>query len=107
MRDLWEFPGGKVESGESAAGALQRELSEELGISDIEIDHFRQIEHDYPELQVLIDFFIVSSWQGTPTGIEGQQLHWVDAEHLDTSMLLPADAPVVADLRELLEISKY
>jgi 8-oxo-dGTP diphosphatase len=107
MRDLWEFPGGKVKTGESPAGALQRELAEELGIGELETAYFRQVEHDYPELQVRIDFFIVSGWRGTPAGIEGQQLRWIDVDQLDTALLLPADAPVVAELRNSLQLSRY
>lgn len=106
MRDLWEFPGGKVESGESAVGALHRELAEELGIESLEIEHFKRIEHDYPDLLVSIDFFMVSAWQGTPTGMEGQQLRWVDVDSLDSGLLLPADAPVVESLCNTLKISK-
>lgn len=100
MRDFWEFPGGKVEPGESPHAALCRELAEELGIDELEVEHLRQIEHDYPDLHVCIDFFIVSAWHGTPTGKEGQQLRWIDVAELDEGLLLPADAPIVAALRE-------
>jgi 8-oxo-dGTP diphosphatase len=103
MRHLWEFPGGKVEHGESASMALNRELEEELGISGLEAEHFQRIEHDYPDLKVSIDFFIVSSWRGAPTGIEGQRLRWVDAYELEPGLLLPADAPVVTALRNWLK----
>jgi 8-oxo-dGTP diphosphatase len=104
MRDLWEFPGGKVEHDESAHAALHRELAEELGIDELEFEHFRSIEHDYPNLRVSIDFYIVSAWQGTPSGIEGQQLRWVDMNEFDASLLLPADAPIVHALWERLEV---
>jgi len=101
MRDLWEFPGGKVEYDESACAALRRELAEELGIIELESEHFLEAEHDYPEIRVAIEFFIVTAWKGTPTGREGQNLRWVAADELDAGLLLPADAPVVAALREL------
>ena len=100
MQDCWEFPGGKVECGESTSAALDRELTEELGIDRLEYEHFRTIEHDYPDLFVTIDFFIVSAWHGTPSGIEGQLLRWVDQDKLDAGLLLPADAPIIAALRE-------
>lgn len=106
MRDFWEFPGGKVERDESASSALRRELEEELGIESLEIEHFRRIEHDYPDLHVTIDFFIVSAWQGAPRGREGQQLRWVDTNDLGAERLLPADAPLIEALSDAPEFSK-
>ena len=100
MQEYWEFPGGKIENGESANVALGRELAEELGIRELKFEHFRTLEHDYADLRVCIDFFIVTSWQGTPSGIEGQQLRWIDENDLDAESLLPADAPIVKALRE-------
>lgn len=98
LQHLWEFPGGKVESGESAEMALGRELAEELGISTLEFARFQTLEHDYPDIRVSIEFFIVTGWQGTPAGIEGQQLLWVNENELDAEQLLPADAPIIAAL---------
>lgn len=103
MREFWEFPGGKIENGECADAALGRELAEELGIGGLEFEHFRTLNHDYPDIRVSIDFFIVSAWQGVPVGMEGQQLRWVDANELNAALLLPADAPIVAALVELRE----
>jgi 8-oxo-dGTP diphosphatase len=98
LQHLWEFPGGKVEEGESANVALERELAEELGIETLKIDHLGTIKHDYPDSHVSIDFFVVSAWSGTPTGMEGQKLCWVHENELDARMLLPADEPIVAAL---------
>ena len=98
MQHLWEFPGGKIEVGESADAALIRELAEELGVAVRDSTYFQSLEHDYPDLLVSIDFFIVSRWDGTPTGREGQQLRWVNEGELEAGMLLPADAPVIAAL---------
>lgn len=98
MQHLWEFPGGKVEMGESASTALARELAEELGIETLEFDHLATIDHEYPELRVSIDFFVVSAWTGTPAGLEGQALRWVNADELDARLLLPADKPIIAAL---------
>ncbi len=95
MQHLWEFPGGKINAGESADAALCRELVEELGIVVREFAHLQTLQHDYPDLRVNIEFFIVSAWDGTPAGMEGQQLRWVSEDKLDTRMLLPADAPIV------------
>lgn len=98
MQDYWEFPGGKVQSGESAGAALGRELYEELGITGINYEHFQTIRHDYPDLSVEIEFFKVTSWQGNPEGKEGQALRWVAQSDLDGERILPADAPIVAAL---------
>lgn len=102
MQELWEFPGGKVENGESADAALCRELAEELGIGGLEFEHFRKIEHDYADLRVSIDFYVVSAWRGTPSGLEGQQLRWVDKDGFDAGLLLPADVPIIDALWERL-----
>jgi 8-oxo-dGTP diphosphatase len=95
MRDYWEFPGGKLLSGESAEDALQRELAEELGISITRFEHFHSLSHAYPDTHVAIDFFLVSGWTGTPGGAEGQQLSWISIDNLDSNLLLPADVPVI------------
>ena len=101
MQDYWEFPGGKLVSGETAAVALRRELVEELGIEIGSFEHLRNIEHDYPEMHVVIDFYIVTSWAGTPSGREGQALKWIKPAELSSEILLPADAPLVELLQNL------
>jgi 8-oxo-dGTP diphosphatase len=101
MRDHWEFPGGKVADGEAREPALLRELEEELGIRVTSARHFHFIEHDYPDLRVGIDFYIVDGWEGEPAGREGQQLRWVPRHALHEQRLLPADAPVIDLLRGL------
>ena len=101
MRDRWEFPGGKVVAGETAEAALKRELYEELGIEVLAADRFRSLEHDYPDLRVAIDFFIVSAWRGQPGGCEGQNIKWVCRRRLGEQNLLPADAPVVQALSRI------
>jgi 8-oxo-dGTP diphosphatase len=97
---LWEFPGGKIDDGETAPDALRRELDEELGIEIVVFEHFMHLRHDYDDRRVKIDFFMVSEWHGRPAGIEGQGLRWLAADLLDEQDLLPADAPVVRALRE-------
>ena len=101
MHDYWEFPGGKINPGESADGALRRELVEELGIEIRLVRHFLYVEHDYLDLNVAIDFYLVTEWEGTPDGREGQQLKWVDKTTLDLQNLLPADAPLVELLKNV------
>ena len=101
MREMWEFPGGKLGRGESSEDALRRECTEELGIEIRSCDHFASLEHDYPEIRVAIDFFLVRNWQGTPRGLEGQALQWLRPADISPGLLLPADAPVLELLKEL------
>ena len=79
---LWEFPGGKVESGEAVQAALARELEEELGIRPSVARPLIQVQHDYPDKQVLLDVWEVSAFVGEPHGAEGQPLAWVGARQL-------------------------
>ena len=74
----WEFPGGKVEQGESIEQALVRELDEEIGIKVTTATPFMTICHDYPEKKVILDFALVSRFEGEPSGCEGQQFDWFD-----------------------------
>ena len=97
---LWEFPGGKIDEGETAPEALSRELAEELGIEITNCSSFMNIRHEYDDRIVTIEFFIVSDWNSEPVGREGQALRWVPAESLDADELLPADMPVVVALRQ-------
>ena len=101
LKGHWEFPGGKVNAGESSEDALRRELAEELGIEIAAATRFHYSEHDYSHMSVAIEFFLVPAWKGTPDGREGQQIRWVDRSSLDPDVLLPADAPVVEALRQL------
>ena len=100
FQGLWEFPGGKIDAGETAPQALSRELAEELGIEVTEFSSFMYLRHEYHDRVVAIEFFIVSQWNSEPVGREGQELRWVPAESLDADELLPADVPVVEALRQ-------
>lgn len=97
---LWEFPGGKIGSGESSTEALSRELAEELGIEVTACASFMNLRHEYEDRIVTIEFFIVSGWNSDPVGREGQQLRWVPRESLNADELLPADVPVVEALQQ-------
>jgi len=97
---LWEFPGGKVEAGESLQQALARELKEELGI---EIDNFRpliQVRHEYADKNVLLDVCEVREFRGEPRGNEGQPLRWVAVNALGEPYypLPAANAPILKAL---------
>jgi 8-oxo-dGTP diphosphatase len=94
----WEFPGGKIEEGETPYHALQRELHEELGI-DVSVAHpWITRTFAYPERTVRLSFFTVRAWQGEPHGREGQQLSWQDPAAVGVGPLLPANEPVLAML---------
>ncbi len=98
---LWEFPGGKIDSGETAPQALSRELAEELGIEVTVCASFMNLRHEYADRVVTIEFFIVSDWNSEPVGREGQALRWVPKDNLDARQLLPADVPVIEALQQL------
>ena len=98
----WEFPGGKIESSETANEALIRELKEELGI-DIDNSYlFKRIEHYYDSFTANIEFFIVDSWSGELSGEEGQLVRWFSAGDLKDLPILAADIPVIEELHEFL-----
>ena len=98
----WEFPGGKIESSETAHEALIRELKEELGI-DIDNSYlFKRIEHYYDSFIANIEFFLVDSWSGVLSGEEGQLVRWFSVRDLRDLPILAADNPVIEELQELL-----
>lgn len=94
----WEFPGGKIEAGETPIQALQRELAEELGVQATEAYPWLVRTFDYPEKTVKLNFFIVKSWQGEPVGREGQQLSWQNPAGLTVEPMLPANTPILSAL---------
>jgi 8-oxo-dGTP diphosphatase len=98
----WEFPGGKVEAGETLFQALQRELQEELGITIHSSVDLMMIEHDYPHAYVRIHVSVIRDWTGEPTGCENQALSWQDLnrEQLTVDPLLPAALPMIQQLKQ-------
>ncbi|MGH8146718.1 MAG: Nudix family hydrolase [Rhodanobacteraceae bacterium] len=99
LAGLWEFPGGKLEPGETIEQALSRELDEELGIRIIASSPLISIPWQYPEKSVRLHAWHVSDWQGGPCAREGHPLRWVHMPDLDVATMPPADAPIVAALR--------
>jgi mutator protein MutT len=99
MAGAWEFPGGKLESGEERRGALARELREELGISIATPRPLIRLRHAYPHKEVYLDIWVVRQYHGEPQGLEGQAVRWCTQAELETVELLPADGPIVAALR--------
>jgi 8-oxo-dGTP diphosphatase len=92
---LWEFPGGKVETGESVIEALRRELQEELAIHVEHCEPLIKIRHDYPDLSVLLDVWTVDKFSGTAHGKEGQAVRWVKISELSHYDFPAANLPIV------------
>jgi 8-oxo-dGTP diphosphatase len=95
---FWEFPGGKIQAGESPLQALCRELAEEIGIQVSAATPLMTFRHSYPERVVELHVFEVSHYSGEPRGLEGQPLRWVTVAELGTAGLLEADQPIAAAL---------
>jgi 8-oxo-dGTP diphosphatase len=104
MAGLWEFPGGKVETGERPEETLIRELEEELGIVVKEacLAPLTFASHTYPEFHLLMPLYVCRRWDGTVFAKEGQGLVWVRPNRLREYPMPPADVPLVAHLTTLL-----
>ncbi len=104
LAGLWEFPGGKVEPGETPERALIRELKEELGIDVAAscLAPFTFASHRYDDFHLLMPLYVCRVWQGIATALEGQVLAWVRPSAMGTYPMPPADKPLVAMLRDLL-----
>jgi len=104
MAGLWEFPGGKVEPGETPEHALIRELQEEIGIDVTEncLAPFTFASHRYDDFHLLMPLYVCRVWDGAVVAREGQTLKWVRALDLKDYPMPPADIPLIAMLRDLL-----
>lgn len=101
---LWEFPGGKVEAGESLQDGLRRELQEELGITIGGSHPLLEVRHDYGDKQVFLDVHVVRDFSGEARGLEGQPLAWVEAPQLEGFEFPVANRPIVEALIEYLAL---
>jgi len=97
----WEFPGGKVEAGETVQQALNRELQEEVAISVSQSSPLMQLEYAYPEKTVLLDIWLVTEFSGEPHGREGQPLRWASVAELTEIPFPDANQPIVARIQQL------
>ena len=96
---LWEFPGGKLDPGESHGACLERELWEELGIRVRSSRPLIRIHHDYGDRHILLDVHRVTSYSGEPVGREGQPLAWIAPDAMDPAAFPAADRPIITALR--------
>ncbi|CAM2946241.1 8-oxo-dGTP diphosphatase MutT [Vibrio mytili] len=92
---FWEFPGGKVEAGETIAQAMARELEEEIGIQVTEQVPFEHLEYDYPDKSLKFDFILVTAFKNEPYGREGQEGRWVNISELGQYTFPEANQPIV------------
>ncbi len=104
MAGLWEFPGGKVEEGETPEDAVIRELLEELAISVTKpcLAPLTFASHDYPDFHILMPLFVCRRWEGVPVPREAQRLRWVRANRLRDFSMPAADEPLISHLADLL-----
>jgi 8-oxo-dGTP diphosphatase len=104
LAGLWEFPGGKLESGERPEPALIRELAEELGITVKEdcLAPLTFASYAYPEFHLLMPLYICRRWEGTVSSLENQALKWVRPGKLRELAMPPADEPLIPPLIDLL-----
>ncbi len=103
----WEFPGGKIEAGETLFEALKRELLEEINVVIDDAQEIMVIEHDYPHAYVRLHICVVKSWQGQVRGLENQSLAWLERDDIDRievtqfNPILPATVPILERLKNL------
>lgn len=104
LAGLWEFPGGKVDPGETPEEALRRELKEELDIEVCEtcLAPFTFASHSYESFHLLMPLFLCRNWEGDVTPLEGQEVAWVRANRLASYPMPPADLPLIPWLRDFL-----
>jgi len=100
MAGWWEFPGGKIEKDESRDDALVRELQEELGVTPLDFEYWRELVHEYDDFSVRLYFFHIRKYSGILSSLENQRMEWVDPAQPPTLDYLPADIVIVEALHQ-------
>ena len=98
MAHKWEFPGGKIEAGETPEEAVIRELQEEVGITATSLHLFDKLEYQFPDRHITLWFWLVDGWEDEPWGKEGQPGRWVAQQDLVAEEFPPANVPVIEKL---------
>ncbi|TKI08765.1 8-oxo-dGTP diphosphatase MutT [Martelella alba] len=98
MGGFWEFPGGKVETGETPEQALIRELREETGIAVLRAELLATSQHRFADRDMAFYFYLVEHWQGEPCGNEGQPVRWCAQQDLEAGAFPPANASIIRQL---------
>lgn len=101
LQDLWEFPGGKREPGESPIEALRRELREEIGINLVTAEPLLQVYHRYPDRNILLDTWTVDDYEGDVQPVEQQALAWIGLDQMADFRFPEADLPVLEAIEKL------
>jgi len=101
MAGRWEFPGGKLATGETEHAALVRELREELGVEVAGARHLMTLHHSYDDRRVELSLWVVESYTGEPRSLDGQRLKWVSPSRLSSEDILEADLPFIEALQRL------